>query len=546
MGEHQGFMDNLSSRQPEIDAVCKPMRPKSQAPGSRRASKMGKSRDDDEMSQEPVSRRQSRVSPGSRETPDRRAPRFPEGRKGSRASVSQPQDNRNPRAKALWDKWRHVWMMAWERDRRLKEKLNYLQELEKVKNFDWDDWRKRFLKHHNNKKSRVTDLFRKLDEDADGFLSRDDFIDGILKNRFPSSRLEMNAVADKFDHGDGMIDWREFIAALRPDWQDRGPLTDMERIDDEINRQVALCTCRQKFKVFQVGEGKYRFGDSQKLRLVRILRSTVMVRVGGGWCALDEFLVKNDPCRAKGRTNVELREQFTLAPGASQSMTAFKAKRTSEAAPGASPNSSVSGGASGQPRGSISGPITKIKEKSERSLGMDVARARGSIDAGTDYETMAGFNRRQSGIPGSRNGSRPPSRAGSNLSIDSDENSRGGVRRTSSMRSGGSIGRPPYRQTPVGFGSSTPRKTSTPVTNGGKGRTPSNSSADRTPMAGRTRTPTSSSAIQRSGSGLSDTRRTSKTTTSYGADGSRLTSTTSTYSSTYDSSQQQQTSRRNW
>lgn len=40
-----------------------------------------------------------------------------------------------------------------------------------------------------------------------------------------------------------------------------------------------------------------QFGDSQKLRLVRILRSTVMVRVGGGWVALDEFLIKNDPCR---------------------------------------------------------------------------------------------------------------------------------------------------------------------------------------------------------------------------------------------------------
>jgi dystonin len=172
--------------------------------------------------------------------------------------VSQPQDSRNPRAKALWEKWRHVWMMAWERDRRLKDKLNYLEELEKVKNFNWDDWRKRFLKHHNNKKSRVTDLFRKLDEDGDGYLTRDDFMDGVLKAKFPSSRLEMNAVADMFDHGDGMIDWREFIAALRPDWQDRGPLTDVERIDDEINRQVALCTCRQKFKVFQVGEGKYR------------------------------------------------------------------------------------------------------------------------------------------------------------------------------------------------------------------------------------------------------------------------------------------------
>jgi len=43
---------------------------------------------------------------------------------------------------------------------------------------------------------------------------------------------------------------------------------------------------------------------------------------------------------------------------------------------------------------------------------------------------------------------------------------------------------------------------------------------------------------------LSDNRRTSKTTTSYGADGSRITQTTSTYSSTYDSSQQQQSASR--
>ena len=45
------------------------------------------------------------------------------------------------------------------------------------------------------------------------------------------------------------------------------------------------CTCSQ-------------FGESQKLRLVRILKSTVMVRVGGGWVSLDEFLLKNDPCRS--------------------------------------------------------------------------------------------------------------------------------------------------------------------------------------------------------------------------------------------------------
>lgn len=46
-----------------------------------------------------------------------------------------------------------------------------------------------------------------------------------------------------------------------------------------------------------------QFGDSQQLRLVRILRSTVMVRVGGGWMALDEFLVKNDPCRGEFKSS---------------------------------------------------------------------------------------------------------------------------------------------------------------------------------------------------------------------------------------------------
>lgn len=55
-----------------------------------------------------------------------------------------------------------------------------------------------------------------------------------------------------------------------------------------------------------------QFGDSQKLRLVRILRSTVMVRVGGGWVALDEFLVKNDPCRGEFSLHIYINYTFTL------------------------------------------------------------------------------------------------------------------------------------------------------------------------------------------------------------------------------------------
>lgn len=76
---------------------------------------------------------------------------------------------------------------------------------------------------------------------------------------FDTSRLEMGAVADLFDrNNEGLIDWQEFIAALRPDWQERKPAPNTDVIHDEVKRLVMLCTCRQKFRVFQVGEGKYR------------------------------------------------------------------------------------------------------------------------------------------------------------------------------------------------------------------------------------------------------------------------------------------------
>jgi Ca2+-binding EF-hand superfamily protein len=135
----------------------------------------------------------------------------------------------------------------------------------------------------NHKKSRLTDLFRKMDKDNNGLIPRDVFIDGIINTskwkvfffltmmkktlncyftiylEFDTSRMEMGAVADLFDrNGEGLIDWQEFIAALRPDWQERKPATDADKIHDEVKRLVMLCTCRQKFRVFQVGEGKYR------------------------------------------------------------------------------------------------------------------------------------------------------------------------------------------------------------------------------------------------------------------------------------------------
>ena len=40
----------------------------------------------------------------------------------------------------------------------------------------------------------------------------------IISVEFPTSRMEMEAVADIFDRdGDGFIDYKEFVGALRPD-----------------------------------------------------------------------------------------------------------------------------------------------------------------------------------------------------------------------------------------------------------------------------------------------------------------------------------------
>ena len=56
-----------------------------------------------------------------------------------------------------------------------------------------------------------------------------------LSSEFPTSRLEMTAVADIFDRdGDGYIDYYEFVAALHPNKDAYRPTTDADKIEDEV------------------------------------------------------------------------------------------------------------------------------------------------------------------------------------------------------------------------------------------------------------------------------------------------------------------------
>uniref|UniRef100_A0A8C6MY26 Growth arrest-specific 2 like 1 n=1 Tax=Mus spicilegus TaxID=10103 RepID=A0A8C6MY26_MUSSI len=78
---------------------------------------------------------------------------------------------------------------------------------------------------------------------------------------------------------------------------------DLRNLDELVREILGRCTCPDQFPMIKVSEGKYRVGDSSLLIFVRVLRSHVMVRVGGGWDTLEHYLDKHDPCRCSSSTH---------------------------------------------------------------------------------------------------------------------------------------------------------------------------------------------------------------------------------------------------
>uniref|UniRef100_A0A2K6TPS6 Dystonin n=1 Tax=Saimiri boliviensis boliviensis TaxID=39432 RepID=A0A2K6TPS6_SAIBB len=442
IAEHQTFMEEMTRKQPDVDKVTKTYKRRAADPSSL----------------------QSHIPVLDKGRAGRK--RFPASSLYPSGSQTQI-ETKNPRVNLLVSKWQQVWLLALERRRKLNDALDRLEELREFANFDFDIWRKKYMRWMNHKKSRVMDFFRRIDKDQDGKITRQEFIDGILSSKFPTSRLEMSAVADIFDRdGDGYIDYYEFVAALHPNKDAYKPITDADKIEDEVTRQVAKCKCAKRFQVEQIGDNKYRvsfqnnFGDSQQLRLVRILRSTVMVRVGGGWMALDEFLVKNDPCRvhhhgskmlrsesnssitttqptiAKGRTNMELREKFILADGANQGMAAFRprGRRSRPSSRGASPNRSTSVSSQAAQAASPQVPATTTPKGTPiqgsklrlpgylSGKGFHSGEDSGLITtAAARVRTQFADSRKTPSRPGSRAGSKAGSRASSRRGSDASD-----------------------------------------------------------------------------------------------------------------------------
>uniref|UniRef100_A0A8R1E2J6 GAR domain-containing protein n=1 Tax=Caenorhabditis japonica TaxID=281687 RepID=A0A8R1E2J6_CAEJA len=173
---------------------------------------------------------------------------------------------RNPAAEMLSTEWKKLWLDAMGLQSSLDTQKALLEEMKRLEGWKWEDWKERYVEWNDHAKARVSDLFRRIDRLHTGNVPRQVFIDGIIGSKFPTSRLEMEKVADLFDKGDRMINAKEFINALRFDSANRNakPQTDTEKITHEIERQKKTCSCCQPYQIEKISDNHYR---SQKIHL---------------------------------------------------------------------------------------------------------------------------------------------------------------------------------------------------------------------------------------------------------------------------------------
>lgn len=97
-------------------------------------------------------------------------------------STEQSQVFASERVNEMCEKWDRVMRVIKARRAALEDRLAHANEVEKLKTFDFDAWRRRYLKWLHAKKARLIDMFYRYDTDRDGRLTRDEFVNAILES----------------------------------------------------------------------------------------------------------------------------------------------------------------------------------------------------------------------------------------------------------------------------------------------------------------------------------------------------------------------------
>ncbi|KAL2092800.1 hypothetical protein ACEWY4_012598 [Coilia grayii] len=151
-----------------------------------------------------------------------------------------------------------------------------------------------------------------------------------VRERSPPSESEVGGRQDSIEDPN---------PPLSDEWhQKQRVLCDMRSLDELVREILGQCSCPAQFPMSKVSEGKYKIGDSNALIFIRVLRTHVMVRVGGGWDTLEHYLDKHDPCRCAAFSH---RHQQAKAGGQgshSKSSSAHSSRSTSPGPQGRNEN----------------------------------------------------------------------------------------------------------------------------------------------------------------------------------------------------------------
>ncbi|KAG8187910.1 hypothetical protein JTE90_002925 [Oedothorax gibbosus] len=115
---------------------------------------------------------------------------------------------------------------------------------------------------------------------------------------------------------------------------------DLRSLHERVVELLSRCTCPSQFPMIRVADGKYRIGDTKVLIFVRILRTHVMVRVGGGWDTLEHYLDKHDPCRCRSGHRLATSAKLTMMQQGKSSIPSMHVMYNRPAQAPASPSSS--------------------------------------------------------------------------------------------------------------------------------------------------------------------------------------------------------------